>query len=120
MNPPDDPLTASAGGASELHLTGSLRAEVKAAVREVLLELLGGTPSAEAAKPAADPTKLLTPDEVAALLRTTRKAVFEKIARGTLPGVRRVGRRVLVCQGDLLRSMTEERVLSPRRSGRWR
>ncbi len=118
MNPPDEALDAIAGGASEPRLTGSLRAEVKAAVREVLLELLRGGPSAEAAEPAADPRKLLTTDEVAVLLRTTRKAIFDKIARGTLPGVRRVGRRVLVCQGDLLRSLTEGRVSSPRRSGR--
>lgn len=99
-------------------LTGPLREEVKEAVREVLRELLGGPAPVEAPELAADPNKLLTTDEVARLLRTTRKAVFDKIARGTLPGVRRVGRRVLVCQGDLLRSMTEGRVSSLRRSGR--
>jgi excisionase family DNA binding protein len=45
---------------------------------------------------------LLTPDEVAALLRTTRKAVYAMIERGQLPGVVRIGRRVLVLEADLL------------------
>jgi excisionase family DNA binding protein len=52
--------------------------------------------------PAADRTVLLTPDEVAALLRTTRKAVYAMIERGQLPGVVRIGRRVLVLEADLL------------------
>lgn len=39
---------------------------------------------------------LLTPDEVALLLRTTRKAVYAMVERGLLPGVTRVGRRVLI------------------------
>jgi excisionase family DNA binding protein len=38
---------------------------------------------------------LLTADEVAALLRTTRKAVYDRVARGAMPGVVRMGRRVL-------------------------
>ena len=39
---------------------------------------------------------LLRPCEVAALLRTTTRAVYAKIARGQLPGIVRVGRRVLI------------------------
>lgn len=38
----------------------------------------------------------LTTDEAAALLRTTRKAVYALIEKGVLPGIRRIGRRVLV------------------------
>ena len=38
----------------------------------------------------------LTTDETATLLRTTRKAVYALIERGVLPGIRRIGRRVLV------------------------
>ena len=38
----------------------------------------------------------LTADETAALLRTTRKAVYLMVERGALPGVTRIGRRVLV------------------------
>lgn len=45
---------------------------------------------------------LLTPDEVARLLRTSRKAVYAMIERGQLPGVVRIGRRVLISEPDLL------------------
>ena len=38
---------------------------------------------------------LLTSDEVATLLRTTRKAVYCMADRGQLPGKTRIGRRVL-------------------------
>ena len=40
--------------------------------------------------------------EVAATLRTSRKAIYSMIERGQLPGVTRIGRRVLVRQDDLL------------------
>jgi excisionase family DNA binding protein len=39
---------------------------------------------------------LLTVDEVADYLRTSRAAVYHLVARGQLPGVVKVGRRVLV------------------------
>ncbi len=45
---------------------------------------------------------LLLPSEVADLLRTGRKAVYSMIESGRLPGVTRIGRRVLVRQDDLL------------------
>ena len=45
---------------------------------------------------------LLTPPEVAELLRTSRKAIYTMIERGQLPGVLRIGRRVLVRQDALL------------------
>jgi len=45
---------------------------------------------------------LLTPGEVAILLRTSKKAVYAMIERGQLPGVVRIGRRVLVQEADLL------------------
>lgn len=38
----------------------------------------------------------LTPEETAALLRTTKKAIYVMIERGQLPGVSRRGRRLLV------------------------
>ena len=44
----------------------------------------------------------LTPDETAALLRTTRKAVYALIERQQIPGVVRLGRRVLVRSDVLL------------------
>ena len=45
---------------------------------------------------------LFTVLEVAKLLRTSRKAIYSMIARGQLPGVVRVGRRVLVRADELL------------------
>jgi excisionase family DNA binding protein len=45
---------------------------------------------------------LLTAGEVADLLRTTRKAVYSMVERGQLPGVCRIGRRVLVKRAALL------------------
>jgi len=46
--------------------------------------------------------RLLTPDEVALMLRTTKKAVYAMIARHQLPGVVRIGRRVLVREDALI------------------
>ena len=45
---------------------------------------------------------LLTPSEVAELLRTSRKAIDMMIESAHLPGVVRIGRRVLVREDALL------------------
>jgi excisionase family DNA binding protein len=45
---------------------------------------------------------LLTPEECGQLLRTSRKAVYSMVERGQLPGVTRIGRRVLIHRGELL------------------
>jgi excisionase family DNA binding protein len=52
---------------------------------------------------------LLTADEAAALLRTTRKAIYVMAARRQLPGVTHVGRRVLVRRDDLLHWLDQNR-----------
>lgn len=51
--------------------------------------------------------------EVAALLRTTTKAVYSLIERQQLPGVVRLGRRVLVRQDSLLEWLSRKAVPSP-------
>jgi len=56
----------------------------------------------------------LTPGETARLLRTTRKAVYVMVARGQLPGVTRLGRRVLVRRDDLLHWLNQKRAPSPK------
>jgi excisionase family DNA binding protein len=56
---------------------------------------------------------LLTAAETAALLRTSRKAVYIRAARGQLPGVTRIGRRLLVRRDDLLSWLDERRAASP-------
>jgi excisionase family DNA binding protein len=55
---------------------------------------------------------LLTVVETAALLRTTRKGVYAMIERGLLPGVTRIGRRVLVRSADLLDFLDHNRAPS--------
>ena len=45
---------------------------------------------------------LLTTSEVAELLRTSRKAIYTMIERAQLPGIVRIGRRVLVREDALL------------------
>ena len=51
---------------------------------------------------------LLTVSETATLLRTTRKAVYAMIERRLLPGVVRIGRRVLIQRDDLLHWLSQK------------
>lgn len=51
---------------------------------------------------------LLTVDDVAALLRTTPKAIYTMVSRGQLPGVCRIGRRLLFGQAALLAWLSEK------------
>jgi excisionase family DNA binding protein len=51
---------------------------------------------------ASTSSMFLTAAEVAELLRTSPKAVYTMIERGQLPGVHRLGRRVLVKRSELL------------------
>ena len=60
----------------------------------------------------------MTPDEVASLLRTTRKAVYTMIERGLLPGVTRIGRRVLIRRRELLDFLDQNSSPSPRENRR--
>lgn len=52
---------------------------------------------------------LLTPEEAAGLLRTTRKAIYVMASRRQLPGVTRIGRRVLVRRDVLLHWLDQNR-----------
>jgi excisionase family DNA binding protein len=56
---------------------------------------------------------LLTIDETAVLLRTSRRAVYAMIARRQLPGVVRIRRRVLVRSTELLHWLDQKRAPSP-------
>lgn len=55
---------------------------------------------------------LLTPNEVAELLRTTRGAIYVMVARGQLPGVTRIGRRMLFRSEDVLQWLDQKRTPS--------
>ena len=56
---------------------------------------------------------LLTVDEAADLLRTTRRAIYAMIERRQLPGVTRVRRRVLLRADALLDWLNQKRAPSP-------
>jgi excisionase family DNA binding protein len=56
---------------------------------------------------------LSTADEVADLLRTTRLAIYAMAARGQIPGVTRIGRRVLFRTEELLDWLDQKRTPSP-------
>ena len=58
--------------------------------------------------------RLLTAQEVSDLLRTSQKATYTMIARGQLPGVVRIGRRVLVREDELLDWLDRSRTSSPK------
>ena len=55
---------------------------------------------------------LLTTAELANLLRTTKKAIYSMVERGQLPGVTRIGRRLMFRRNDLLRWLDESRAPS--------
>ena len=50
---------------------------------------------------------LLTVEEAAQYLRTSRAAIYHKVARGRMPGVVRDGRRVLIRRAVLERALDE-------------
>jgi excisionase family DNA binding protein len=56
---------------------------------------------------------LLTVDEAATLLRTTRRAIYAMIERRQVPGVIRLSRRVLFRADDLLHWLDQKRAPSP-------
>ncbi len=55
---------------------------------------------------------LLTVAETAELLRTSPKAIYAMASRGLLPGVTRLGRRVLIRRDELIRWLDESRAPS--------
>ena len=59
---------------------------------------------------------LLTVADVAAVLRTTRKAVYALVDRRRLPGMVRIGRRILIRRDDLLDWLDRSRAPSPEES----
>jgi len=52
---------------------------------------------------------LLTAEEAAALLRTTKKAIYVMASRRQLPGITHIGRRLLVRRDDLLHWLDQNR-----------
>ena len=61
--------------------------------------------------------RFLTPDETADLLRTTRQAIYAQIRKGTLPGVIRLRRRILIDGQALLSWLDRNRAVSLQSEG---
>lgn len=61
-----------------------------------------------------DLSPYLNAEEVADVLRTTRVAVYAMVARNRLPGVTRLGRRVLFSRQALLGWLDQKRAPSPK------
>jgi excisionase family DNA binding protein len=55
---------------------------------------------------------LLNVDETAEILRSSRMAVYAMVSRQQLPGVTRIGRRLLVRSEDLLEWLNQRRAPS--------
>jgi len=62
---------------------------------------------------------LLNVDDAARMLRTTRSAVYALAERGALPGVTRIGRRLLIRRDALVAWVHESRAPSPTEDRRW-
>ena len=69
---------------------------------------------------AGDPTlpRVLTPEELAKVLRVRRRSVYEAISRGDIPGVRRIGRKVRIDRDSVLAWMADGHGRAPRSSRR--
>jgi excisionase family DNA binding protein len=65
-------------------------------------------------RPNAELPAILTPDDLAALLRIRKRAVLDAIQRGELPGIRRVGRRIRADRDTVLRWLADGRGQAPR------
>ena len=63
--------------------------------------MMTNTTKRTTAPPGHLPT-LLTVQDVAALLRTTKPAIYTMVERYQLPGIVRIGRRVLIREADLI------------------
>jgi len=57
--------------------------------------------------------RFLVVKEVADVLRTSTAAIYAMVERGQLPGVTRVGRRILIHRDSLLDWLDESRVPLP-------
>jgi excisionase family DNA binding protein len=71
------------------------------------------SPSSDTPRRAQALPTLLTIDDVARVLRTSRGAVYAMAARGQLPGLTRIGRRVLIRADALLDWLYQKRAPSP-------
>ena len=65
-------------------------------------------------EPEAELDVFFTAQEVAQILRTTDKGVYAQADRGLLPGVTRIGRRLLFRRAELLDWLRQKSAPSPK------
>lgn len=104
----DAPTTDDSGNACELNSAAHLGTELSVTL---------------AAPNDADPAlpRVLTPEELAKVLRVRRRSVYEAISRGDIPGVRRIGRigrKVRIDRDSVLAWMADGHGRAPRSSRR--
>jgi len=51
---------------------------------------------------ASDAKEVITVDELAALLRVDRKSAYQLVAKGQVPGIRRIGRAIRIHRATVL------------------
>jgi excisionase family DNA binding protein len=86
--------------------------------RLIAAGMLGGDTAERPSAHRALAPVLLTVGEVADLLRTTRRAIYVMVERRQLPGLIRIGRRVLFRADDLLDWLDQKRAPSSKEQGR--
>lgn len=79
-----------------------------------------GLPAPMTATGDTDPIlpRVLTPEDLAKVLRVRRRSVYEAISRGDIPGVRRIGRKVRIDRDSVLAWMADGHGRAPRSSRR--
>ncbi len=76
-----------------------------------------GPATPEEREPSDCAPAVLTVDELAGLLRVNRKTVYEALARGEIPGARRIGGRYRVLRDAVLRWLADGQGRAPRSRG---
>jgi predicted DNA-binding transcriptional regulator AlpA len=67
-------------------------------------------PAEASTRDARELPELVTAEDVAAWLKTSRKAIYAKAERGMLPGATRLGGRLYFFRSDLVRWVEQGRV----------
>lgn len=87
----DGPIAAAAAGMEDWNITPAVFPVGPAFDAGAGEDASGGDPKAAASGTRTPPPSVLTVDELAELLRVNRKTVYDALARGDIPGARRIG-----------------------------
>jgi excisionase family DNA binding protein len=107
------PTKAALAGVGRADEARSLRSEVTN-TSSVKLPLPSMQSGLRGLGPEGAPPDVLTVDELAELLRVERKTAYAAIARGDIPGVRRLGRTIRISRASVLEWLGQGQVRAPR------